>query len=426
MLSRLRPIHVALLIGLLAETLFLWGLTTPHILVFDEVHYVPAARALMTLDAPVNTEHPLVAKELIAAGMMLFGDNSFGWRFFSTIAGSATAMGIFAITFLLFRRTRPAVMASLYALLSFTLYIQARIAMIDGYLAAFTILGLAALLWAMRAPPGKAWPRLILSGVLFGLAVATKWAAVPYLAGAGVGLLIVRWRDAVAARKPLAAMLSGKDQPHWAGLPAIPAVLVLGAVAVVAYFVTFAPTFFYHAEPETLGDLLPLQARMWAEQTQVLPHHTYQSQWWSWPLIIRPIWYLYEHCDGAMRGILMLGNPAIMWGGLLAVAVCLWAGMRGDRKLLAVACLWLGSYLIWAVIPKSLGFYYYYYLPSLCLCIALAAAFDRYAKGKWEHWDEGFAIFAFGLTVYFFPIISAAPLAGEMAYKHWMWFATWP
>jgi len=88
--------------------------------------------------------------------------------------------------------------------------------------------------------------------------------------------------------------------------------------------------------------------------------------------------------------------------------------------------LWMASYLIWAIIPKSLGFFYYYYLPSIFLCIALAAAFDHFAKGRFEHWDEGFAILAFGIAVYFFPIISAAPLSGEQAFMHWMWFASWP
>ena len=86
MTSRPRPFLVAILIGLAAEMLFLWGVATPHKLVFDEIHYVPAARALLALNAPLNTEHPLLAKEFIAAGIALFGDNCFGWRFFSTIA----------------------------------------------------------------------------------------------------------------------------------------------------------------------------------------------------------------------------------------------------------------------------------------------------------------------------------------------------
>ena len=191
--GRPRPFLVAILIGLAAEALFLWGVTIPSKIVFDEIHYVPAARALLSLSGPVNTEHPLLAKEFIAAGMALFGDNSLGWRFFSTIAGAATVMAVFAILWLLYRRMRPAVMGAIFALLNFTIYVEARIAMIDPFLAAFTLWGIAAMLWAMRAPAGKAWPRWILSAVLFGLAVGTKWAAVPYVAWAGIGFLTVRW-----------------------------------------------------------------------------------------------------------------------------------------------------------------------------------------------------------------------------------------
>jgi len=318
-------------------------------------------------------------------------------------------------------------MGAVFALLNFTIYIQARIAMIDPFLAAFTLWGIAAMLWAMRAPRGKVWPRWIVAAILFGLAVAAKWAAVPYVAWAGIAFLAVRWRDAARAKRPLAAMWSDRGQPHWPGLAAFPALLVFGLVSIAAYFLTFAPAFFYHDQPLTLVELLPFQMTMYAEQTQVLPHHTYESSWWSWPLIIRPIWYFYEPSDGAMRGILMIGNPAILWGGLVAVAGCLWGWIKArDPKLLFAAGLWMASYLIWAIIPKSLGFFYYYYLPSIFLCIALAAAFDHFAKGRFEHWDEGFAILAFGIAVYFFPIISAAPLSGEQAFMHWMWFASWP
>ena len=105
-------------------------------------------------------------------------------------------MGVFAILWLLFRRMRPAVMGAAFALLNFTIYIQARIAMLDGFLAAFTVLAIAAMLWAMTAPPGRVWPRWMLSAMLFGLAVAAKWVAAPYLVFAALAFLIVRWRDA--------------------------------------------------------------------------------------------------------------------------------------------------------------------------------------------------------------------------------------
>ena len=63
-------------------------------------------------------------------------------------------MGVFAILWLLFRRMRPAVIGAMFALLNFTIYVEARIAMLDGFLAAFTVLAVAAMLWAMTRAAG--------------------------------------------------------------------------------------------------------------------------------------------------------------------------------------------------------------------------------------------------------------------------------
>ncbi len=422
-----RPWLVALALGAAAELLFLINLARPSKLVFDEVHYVSAARVLLGLVRPENTEHPLVGKLIIAAGIALFGDNSFGWRFFSTIAASAVVMGVFAIGWLLFHRIRPAAFAALFVMLNFTVYIQARIGMLDGFMAAFVIVAIAALLAAMRARAGQVLPRLVAGAVLLGLAAGTKWVAVPYIVYAGAAIALIRWRDARRMGKPLDFALGGKDQPHFRGIATMPALLIIGAVSAATYFATFTPAFFYANDPLAVADLLAFQARMYAQQTLPLPLHTYQSPWWTWPLDIRPIWYLYEPVDGAVRGILMIGNPAIMWGGLVAVGMCLIAGIR-DRSPapLAIVGMWAGSYAMWVLIPKKLGFFYYYYLPSIFLCLALAAALDRFAKGRLRHAEEVFLVIAFGLFAYFFPIISAAALPDDQAFLRWMWLPTWP
>ena len=44
-----RPAPALLALLAIAQTIFSWRLTTPHTLVFDEVHYVPAARTLLAL-----------------------------------------------------------------------------------------------------------------------------------------------------------------------------------------------------------------------------------------------------------------------------------------------------------------------------------------------------------------------------------------
>lgn len=411
-----RPWLIALAIGIGAEILFLINLARPSIMVFDEVHYVSAARILLGLVRPENTEHPLVGKAIIAAGIALFGDNPFGWRFFSTIAASVVVAGVFAIGWLLIGRIRPAALAALFTLLNFTVYIQARIGMLDGFMAAFVVMAIVALLSAMRAPAGRAMPRLIAAGVLLGLAAGTKWAAVPFIGYAVLGVMVVRWRDG-----------GGRA---FAGVATLPAMMAIAGTSVAVYFLSFAPAFFYANDPLTIAQLIPLQGRMYYQQTLPLPQHSYQSAWWTWPLDIRPIWYLYEPVDGAVRGILLVGNPVILWGGLAALIVCVVAGIRARQpELLAVAALWFSSYAMWIIIPKKLGFFYYYYLPSIFICLALAAALDHIGqggKGRFADADAYAALIAFGLFVYFFPILSAAALPNDQAFLRWMWLPTWP
>jgi dolichyl-phosphate-mannose-protein mannosyltransferase len=408
-----RPILPATLIGAAAQFLFTLNIARPSILVFDETHYVPAARKLLALSGPTNIEHPLLGKSLIAAGIALSGDNQLGWRVPSALAATAVVLGVFWILWVLFHDRRTAIFGALFTMLNFTVFIQGRIGMLDGFMAAFLVLAMLALLRSAYAPPDRVWRRWILGSVLLGLAVGVKWAAAPYVAWVALGFVAVRWRD-------------GNVQRHWAGMATLPALATLGVVSIISYLLTFAPAFFYTFQPMTLAELIPFQKLMYLQQTQILPPHPYQSSWWSWPLMIRPIWYLYEQADGAQRGILLLGNPAILWGGLVAVAWCAWAGMqRRAWKLLGIASVWIASILVWAIIPKSLGFFYYYYPSTIWLSLALAAA-AHHLRARHRHWDEAYLATAAMLFVYFYPIISAAALPGPAAFRQWIWLPTWP
>ncbi|MBA17654.1 MAG: dolichyl-phosphate-mannose--protein mannosyltransferase [Sphingomonas sp.] len=425
-----RPVAVALLLGLATQVLLMVHLGRPTVVNFDEFHYVPAARSLLLLDQLRNSEHPLVAKELIAFGMAILGDNPWGWRIMATIAGSATVMATFSLIYLMIGRMRFALAGAVFLILNQMLYVQARIAMLDVFLGAFLLWAMVAMLWAMRAPQGKVWRRWLLAAVLWGLAVGCKWAAIPYVAMAGLAFLIVRLRDALAegggAAAVLRRMFAGKGQKHWAGMATIPALLAMGVVSIAVYLLTFTPYFFltYAAIPPS--ELIPFQLKMYEAQTQVLAHHTYQSDWWSWPLMLRPIWYYYDFNNDAQRGVLLIGNPLILWGGLVAVLACFWAWLR-EKNLAAgaAALLWTWSLGIYIIIPKSLGFFYYYYLSSIFLCVALAIAFAHFDRGKKRGYEEWFGAVALILFIYFFPIISGGALQDRDAFQFWMWFPDW-
>lgn len=412
--ERPRPLLAALGIGALAELLFLVNLGVPNKPVFDEIYYNEGGRALLSLRAPYNLEHPLLGKIFIAAGIALFGDNGFGWRFFSTLAGVAAVTGVFAIGWQLWGKLRPATYAALIALFNFTLFIQARIAMLDGYMAGFLLLAIAATIATARAEGGAVWRWLTVATILYGCAVASKWAAAPFVALAVAAMIWLRWRD------------QGTDRRHFCKKPLVPMIALLGGGSMLVYFASFTPAFFYSFDPLTLARLLPFQWTMYVQQTAPLAPHPYQSPWWTWPLDIRPVWYLYEFVDGAQRGILMIGNPFVIWAGFPAVAMCLWAGLRGARSALLIALLWFASYGMWVLIPKKIGFFYYYYLPSIILALAIVEVSERYLVRRWRYASEAAVLASFALFLWFYPIISAAPLDGPQAFQHWMWLKTWP
>ncbi|HEV2569360.1 glycosyltransferase family 39 protein [Sphingomonas sp.] len=398
--ERLTAAQMASLLILVAALLFFVRLDDPALLMFDEVYYVPAGKDVFDMVRRSNQEHPLFAKWLIGLSVAIFGDSPIGWRALASVAGIATMVSIYVIALKLFGDVRTAATAALLALLNQMLFVQARIATLDVFAGAFLFVSIALLVWG-HGRPGQRW--LLAAGICLGLAIGCKWSAMPFLALLGIGVLI-GWRE----------------RRFRAGT-------VFGGAAVVAYLVTFLPAVFYANEPIKLDQIIPFQMYMFQLQTRPLEQHTYQSTPWQWPLITRPIWYLYEPVQGVQRGVLLIGNPAIMWSGLIALAACLWDGWKErSRPLLLLCALYIFSFAILIVIPKKIGFYYYYYFPGLFLTLLIAATFHHAYRVK-ERWlPAGFLAVSFGLFTYFYPILSAAPLPNDQAFHRWMWLSTWP
>ena len=153
-------------------------LTIPPQPYFDETHYLPAARALLDLSHLANPEHPPFAKELIALGIALLGDRPLGWRIFPAVLG---AIGFFAAMRAMWFATLSRFATLAFGILlatSFPLFVHARIAMLDGIMASFSLIALWMAAAALRENETARW-RLAIAGAALGCAMAAKWSAVP-------------------------------------------------------------------------------------------------------------------------------------------------------------------------------------------------------------------------------------------------------
>ncbi len=177
--------------------------------------------------------HPPVGKWLIALGEAAFGMNPFGWRFMAVVFGALLVVATIRLAHRLSRSLLVGAIAGILLTFDGLAFTMSRIALLDIFQATFLVAGVAALVAdrdhhrhrladAMEARglttlggtfgPLLWWrPWRWTAGVLFGLAVATKWNSLYVLAV--FGILTVLWD--VGARR-----LAGAGFRSWTGAAA--------------------------------------------------------------------------------------------------------------------------------------------------------------------------------------------------------------
>ncbi|MDY7098613.1 MAG: glycosyltransferase family 39 protein [Pseudomonadota bacterium] len=404
-------------------------LTIPTTPFFDEVHYLPAAREMLRIGelgggAYLNQEHPMLGKWLIALGIWLFGDNPWGWRLMPLLAGTITVGAGMRAIWLSSQERFATIAFGILIVTGFHIFVQARIAMLDIFMAAFLSLAAWQFAGAIREPETGRW-RLALTGIALGAAMASKWNAVPIAMVPGLTFLAARLS---AGRRRLLMSRRGAPVP---GITLIEAFLWLGIVPLAVYAITFVPGYWLGTplRPSTLAELglIGFHTHILDLQGSVKAPHSYQSTWPQWLMNTRGIWYLYEFTDNAQRGVLLIGNPLTMLAGLPALVWCFCAGLyRLDWARLGVVVGYGVALGLWLIAPKPVQFYYHYMMPSVFLIAALALALSDLAQVQKYRWTS-YAVLVGSALVFalFFKILTAAELEGPMSFAKWTWLAGW-
>ena len=404
-------------------------LTVPSSTYFDELHYVPAAKALLEGGAYINREHPLLGKHFIALGMAIFGDNAFGWRVMSLIAGS---VALFAMLRTMWFATLSRFAVGTFGFLlatGFLLLIHSRLAMLDIFMMA--AVGIAAWQFAGALREHEtARRRLLYTGIALGAAMGAKWNSVPLAMLPGITFFVIsvaeRFMPPAGFFERFKNLVLASRAGPIPGISLVQAALYLGIVPLAVYAATFLPALIFTDSPLAANGLIGLHEEMLELQGQVLQPHPYQSIWWEWLFNLRGIWYLYEVTDGAQRGVLLIGNPLSMLLGLPALIWCAVSGYqeRNPAKI-GIALGFAVSFGLWLVAGKSVQFYYHYLLPSTFLLAALALA----CEALWKAGERGMVMIALGgsgiIFAYFYPILTAGALTDDQSFTWYTWIDGW-
>lgn len=350
--------------------------------IFDEVYHGITSKLIARNDprayewwnqpvepnTAVDWLHPPLAKYTQALGIKVFGETPFGWRISATVFGVAVIFVIAEFTRYLFHDKRLALLAALLSSFDGLLLTQSRIAMNDIHVTFMLILTFFCFAWYRRTlhkyttHPEQAYTlrntvrlSLLLTGLLVGLAMGTKWS--------GFFAFVVVWFFEViffmTQLDKIAPTSREKAKEIFAR------VLLIGVLPFVVYVLSYSHMFLQGKSLVCEGNQIVQgqcycnqQSSTWVKavgafaggdqtrwqkleerggckrlishfselhnqifwyQTNLKATHTYQSRPIDWFLNLRPVWFYVAYEQDKSVNIYAQGNPALFWLGNVSV-----------------------------------------------------------------------------------------------------------
>ncbi len=390
-------IATILLFGILLFSLIarLYSLGSIKEMYFDEIYHTFTAKLVLNGDPKAwefwnpnpdgfayEWTHPPISKLGMVAGMLIFGENSFGWRFPQAILGTISVYLVYLLAKSLFNDRLLGLLSAFVFSLDGLPLVLSRMGMNDSYVLFFSLLSIYLFI------KNKEY----FSAISLGMAIASKWSAV-YV----IPILFVS--HFVFKKKINLSYLSYLVLPIF--------------IYVLSYFVMFSTG-------HSWANFVDTQKQMWWYHTGLVAEHPYTSPAWSWPLLIRPI-YFYDGqtINNTVARIYAFGNPLVFWFGFFSVVSSVIISFQEKNKRLGfIVFSYFVLFLPWIASPRIM--FLYHYLPSIpYLAIAVGFILRRYPKVR-----NGFLFLSILLFVYFYPHWVGMRIP-TMLDESYYWLNTW-
>jgi dolichyl-phosphate-mannose-protein mannosyltransferase len=412
---------------------------------FDELYHARTAFEHINGLKPYENTHPPLGKVFIAGGVLLFGMNPLGWRIVGALFGVLMVPAMYWLGRRLFKSTFAASAVCLIFTFDLMHFAQTRIATIDSYPVFFIMLMYYFMykytrMSFYRQPLKQTLRPLAMSGIMFGIGCATKWIAVY----SGIGLAVLFFHSLYrryVEHKYAVANLSPDDGDGAAAAindfrkNTIKTVLWCGlffvVIPVLIYIGSYFPYYLCAEKPYDFNGMLKLQEYMYNYHSALDATHPYQSAWYEWPLMIRPMyWFSGRYVpEGMISGITTMGNPIVWWTGCAAIIAMLVVMAKGrgkrDYNAFFITVGFLSQFVPWILVSRCV-FIYHYFASVPFIVLATVYFMDRLIKSKPERkkYAIAFIILVIAAFIFFFPAVSGITIS--RSYSSLMgWLPSW-
>lgn len=476
-------------IFLLSLSLRFWGLGRFNTFVFDEVYYAKFGSNYLT-QTPFFDGHPPLGKLIIALGMWisdripwwkdqvngLTGSLRPAWsyRWINALFGSFIPLIITGIAYQLSQRRSFALLAGLFTACDGIFIVESRYALINIYIVVFGLLGQWLFLLALANHRQQRRFYLVLAGVAFGASAATKWNGLWFLLGTYL-IWIFAWGWKIIGR--ISKVNTSRESRNlWESEPeksplqnltqlnVVSFGFYLGIIPVLIYSLIWIPHLLIDKRYNFLQvhqQILLFHERLGGNSPTV---HPYCAAWYKWPLLTRPMAYLYETATSlkeplpvvgpplpkgfgqVIYDVHAMGNPFLWWFGVIALVLLLimlgWQAVNflvKKKRFTTTPTLsvdtWVALYLVlnyaanllpWVGVTRCL--FIYHYMTAVVFAFMAIAWFVDQCLGSYYKLLRavGVTITFMILTAFVFwlPLYLALPLSPH-GYKLRMWFSSW-
>jgi dolichyl-phosphate-mannose-protein mannosyltransferase len=405
---------------------------------FDEIYFVRTAEQYLHLQVPYEWTHPPLGKLIQAAGITIFGFDPFGWR----IMGVIFATLMIAIVYLLGKELLGTWIGGFTAafLLTFDFmhFTMARMGTADTYVVFFSIASQLFFLIYLKNVVKDGWKTsilpLFLAFVFFALAFSSKWLVLYGFVGEIAILLVLRLNEVRKEKGGLSARIYlFLDRPYTA-------VVAFILVAIGIYFATYIPDML---AGRSFIDVVGLQSSMYIYHSTLTATHPFSSPWYSWPFLVDPVnggvhvplWLeVADFNSGFKSTIVLLGNPAVWWVGIVAVIaltlICVQKVVKKEFPLkdnmpaLFLVVVFFFQWIPYVLISRVV-FIYHFYVNVPFLCFGSAFLINEYwSKRSGKALTVIYFAIVIAMFVLFYPVISGTP-SSYSTINNLKWFHSW-
>ncbi len=343
-------------IFVLSLALRFWGLGRFNTLVFDEVYYAKFAQNYLS-QTPFFDGHPPLGKYIIAVGMWLssyfpfwqdtvnvltgVARSPWSYRWINALFGAFIPLIVAGIAYQLSYRRSFAFLAGLFTACDGIFLVESRYALINQYIVIFGLLGQWLLLIALANTKKQRKLYLILSGISFGAAIATKWNGLFFLIGVYLNWMLAWLKQHFTAKnrrnntksiletdqyyvsteelRKSTATLTAPQQTTAKSLllplqkigqlKIFTAAFYLGIIPLITYSLIWIPHLLQNPKLnfiEVHTHILSFHGRLGGNTADI---HPYCAAWYKWPLLTRPIAYFYQTASSANETVSIIGPP---------------------------------------------------------------------------------------------------------------------